>query len=329
MKHRINHFLLIISALVITTGCATTEKTLFLAAEAGDNDSVRALLDKGDSVNPQDPNEYTPLMFASMNGHADTVELLIDAGADVNRNPEGMTALIFSSMEGHADIVRLLLEAGADVNKIYRGGQTALMAAAEHNHVDTVKELIEAGADVNVRNGQGLTAMRLARDKGHTDVVQLLKERGALSEDQLRIMLVIIDQTENAYTVFYGLPEWMDKKEIEEIKTKIKKEKVGIVIEWEQFRQNTDTYVDSRIIRNEYGDIPVARGIVELIEKYRLTPIGLTWNGGVAITRNDYEHARETYNKFMVDYYEYERMKKESSYDPVNPNWHLGPLLGW
>lgn len=329
MKRQINKCLLIISGLIIFTGCATTKNSLFLAAEAGDNESLRVLIDKGEPVNPENPDLYTPLMAATMQGHAESVKTLIEAGADVNRAPDGMTALLFASMAGRTDIVRLLIGAGADVNKIYEGGHTALMAATGYNHIETAKELLAAGTDVNVRNDEGATALMIAEHKGHVALTQILKQSGALSEDQFKIVFVVIDQTEKAYTVYYGIPEWKEKKKIDEIKANIEKEGGGSIIGWEEFSQNADSYVKSRIVRNEYDDISVINGIIELIKKYSLTPIGLTWNGGVAITRNDYQHAMETYTRYMKDSSEYIRVKKDIRSDPVNPMAHFGPLLGW
>ena len=56
-------------------------------------------------------------MAASEMGHIDIVNLLIEAGADVNaarEDYEGSTALKYASREGHTEIVNLLREAGAE-----------------------------------------------------------------------------------------------------------------------------------------------------------------------------------------------------------------------
>jgi N-acetylmuramoyl-L-alanine amidase/Ankyrin repeats (3 copies) len=58
----------------------------------------------------------TALMVAAANGHADVVQLLIDAGAAVNaRTANGWTALMFAAAAGHEDVVALLLEARAEM----------------------------------------------------------------------------------------------------------------------------------------------------------------------------------------------------------------------
>ena len=56
-------------------------------------------------------------MPAAANGRADTVKLLLDAGADIDRpNKYGWTALMQAAMWGHTGVMELLIQAGADVD---------------------------------------------------------------------------------------------------------------------------------------------------------------------------------------------------------------------
>jgi ankyrin repeat protein len=53
-------------------------------------------------------------MFAAQHGYADTVELLIDAGAKVNaKGNHGFTALGFAQQNGHKKTAKALQKAGA------------------------------------------------------------------------------------------------------------------------------------------------------------------------------------------------------------------------
>ena len=53
-------------------------------------------------------------MIASLKGHTELAQLLMEAGADVNAQAaEGVTALMFASGKGHTGIVELLKKAGA------------------------------------------------------------------------------------------------------------------------------------------------------------------------------------------------------------------------
>ena len=54
-----------------------------LAAREGNNDSIRALLAAGAAVDAHDASGQTALSYASGSGHAEAVELLVLAGADV------------------------------------------------------------------------------------------------------------------------------------------------------------------------------------------------------------------------------------------------------
>lgn len=52
------------------------------------------------------------------------------------------TALMLAVSHGNLDMVDMLLEAGADINIQDEDGSTALMCAAEHGRIDIVKHLL-------------------------------------------------------------------------------------------------------------------------------------------------------------------------------------------
>jgi ankyrin repeat protein len=56
-------------------------------------------------------------MWAARSGDVDTVDLLLKAGADVDRaTPFDATPLIAPAQAGHVEVVRRRLAAGADAN---------------------------------------------------------------------------------------------------------------------------------------------------------------------------------------------------------------------
>jgi ankyrin repeat protein len=72
-----------------------------------------------------DNDVMTPLVRASYNGHGETVQVLLEAGADVNTgDADGTTALIGAAMRGRTGIVQTLLEEGADVNSVTNDGKS-------------------------------------------------------------------------------------------------------------------------------------------------------------------------------------------------------------
>lgn len=137
---------------------------------------------------------------------------------------------------------------------------------------------------------------------------------------------VIIYKKQAAYTVFVGISQ----AKLDAVKAKLANEPDTSLLTWEVFSHHTDKYVKAQIVRDEYPDSRTVSGIVELIRKFPDTPIGLTWNGGIAITHNDYRYAINTYKQYQSDPTAYLRLRKQDPrVDPVNPKGHLRPLLGW
>jgi len=100
------------------------QMTLPLASALGNLDLARQLLAK---ANPE--QRHLGLAIASQYGHADIVELLLNAGEDPNRfNPLGghshSMPLHQAAGNGHLDVVKLLIARGArtDVKDILFGG---------------------------------------------------------------------------------------------------------------------------------------------------------------------------------------------------------------
>ena len=60
------------------------DSKLLNAAERGDIDKVKHLINEGADVNAKDVYEKTPLHWAAEKGHKEIVEILLKKGANVN-----------------------------------------------------------------------------------------------------------------------------------------------------------------------------------------------------------------------------------------------------
>ena len=135
---------------------------------------------------------------------------------------------------------------------------------------------------------------------------------------------VIVDQSEPAFTVFRGIPNNFDKNKFEKIKQIVSSRETLIMLTWEKFLKSVTKYARSVILRNDYPNIRIVDGLVCLVASKQGTgaPWGITWNGGIALTFNDYQHARRTYKSYKANPATYKPIR-DPRRDPVNPNGHL------
>jgi ankyrin repeat protein len=160
---------------------ASNTASLADAAERGDKQAVRSLLQGHADVNKAQGDGATALHWAAYQDDAETTQLLIGAGANVNApNKYGITPLVLAAKNGNAQIIRQLLKAGADPNGTVRENETPLMFAARTGSMDAVNALLSGDAKVNAQEGwNGQTALMWAAEAGQAAVVQALLEHGA------------------------------------------------------------------------------------------------------------------------------------------------------
>lgn len=78
------------------------------------------------------PDRNYPLHDAVLSADAEEVARLLEAGADPNAvDGRGMPPLIWAVYGGYTEIVELLCEAGADVERRASSGETALWHAED------------------------------------------------------------------------------------------------------------------------------------------------------------------------------------------------------
>lgn len=104
------------------------------AAEEGDIKKLQRCISLGANVNERGSRGVTALVCASLNGHREVVDFLIDNKANPNNTHEsgesGCFALFFAACRGHKEVCASLLAAGSDKN-FECEGKTAAQGAAE------------------------------------------------------------------------------------------------------------------------------------------------------------------------------------------------------
>ena len=88
--------------------------------------------------------DNTPLMQAAADGDVSMTKILLEFGADPNAvNARGETPLGFSVVWNHPEIVQLLIDAGADVNSTsdFGTGQTLLNSAEISGYTEVARIL--------------------------------------------------------------------------------------------------------------------------------------------------------------------------------------------
>lgn len=119
------------------------------AAEEVEAARVR-LQERPEDLNVPDYAGNTPLQIASLEGNAEIVEVLLEAGCDLTcMNIDKDTPLIDAVENGHLDVVKLLLKAGADPRQGNAKGEDPLdLLNPDKDHYETIRDaLVEAKED--------------------------------------------------------------------------------------------------------------------------------------------------------------------------------------
>ena len=148
------------------------------AAMANRVNDLQIELENGANINVQDnASGQTPLMAAVLRGNIQSVEYLLNNGADVTiGEKDGYTPAHGAGFQGRAAIMKLLHEKGVDVKSItHDDGYAPLHRACwgrEERHADTVKVLLEVGVDPNLLSGNGRTCEEMTNNPATLRVLQ-------------------------------------------------------------------------------------------------------------------------------------------------------------
>ncbi|KAK3688801.1 ankyrin repeat-containing domain protein [Podospora appendiculata] len=150
------------------------------ACEAGKADIVELLLAHQADPNQRPRPDTCPIIAASARGEEGMLERLVQAKVDVNvlgvasNSPTQSTPLINAAAYMQLKSLQLLLDAGADINLADSDNDTALMAAARRGDGACVEFLLDNGADVMPVNNNHENALQMAMNSADPTCMKLL-----------------------------------------------------------------------------------------------------------------------------------------------------------
>ncbi|XP_060028579.1 caskin-1 isoform X5 [Erinaceus europaeus] len=127
------------------------------------------------NVNFQDPDGFSALHHAALNGNTELISLLLEAQAAVDiKDNKGMRPLHYAAWQGRKEPMKLVLKAGSAVNVPSDEGHIPLHLAAQHGHYDVSEMLLQHQSNPCMVDHSGKTPLDLACEFGRVGVVQLL-----------------------------------------------------------------------------------------------------------------------------------------------------------
>jgi len=158
------------------------DTAVLIAARGGRLDVLRLLVGRGANINALDVKKRDVINIAITTKNVELARVALELGAD----PAMVTsiydggAIIYGSAKGAVKIVDMLIEAGAPVNRVNNIGWTALLEVAilgdgTEDYITIATALIEAGADKTIKDSEGKSAFDHASLRGHEQLAQVLK----------------------------------------------------------------------------------------------------------------------------------------------------------
>ncbi len=136
-----------------SNGCTA----LMVAAQRGDIEVMRALIEKGAKINESCRNSDSALTWAVKGKNPQAVKYLLDAGAEINIfGPQGERIIPEAAANRNIELLKLLIDEGFPIDGKNSYGDTALTVVMEriYNSIEFVKLLLESGADPNIVKGK-------------------------------------------------------------------------------------------------------------------------------------------------------------------------------
>ena len=164
----------------VSVGGGTTgdDPPVLVAAELGDDDGLRALVNHGVDFNVMNKKRETPLTASCANGHIECMTILIENTKNFNinaRHKKGSTLLILAAANNRLKMASYLMDTFSftiDINAAEKNGYTALSHFIHHKNMEGVKMLL---SDERIKISTNVVFF--AAENGGIDVLKILINR--------------------------------------------------------------------------------------------------------------------------------------------------------
>ena len=159
---------------------AAGRTALSWAAQCGDAETMQTLLEYGADPDKSTPGSKHPLHYtAGVTSSAECTKLLLEFGADVHaRDNVGLTPLIWAciNINGNYSNLEALLDC-SDTELTDQNGRSAIFHASSASAIPT-NMLLGKGCNVNHTDDEGYTALHLAISYNRGEVIRTLVDNG-------------------------------------------------------------------------------------------------------------------------------------------------------
>lgn len=179
---------------------------IFSMVREGNAFHVRVWLDNIENdLNQGDDHGFSPLHWASREGHYNICEMLLQRGARVNaQNMGDDTPLHLAVTMGKEDVMNLLIAHKASINAANEHGNTPIHYAAFWGHEGIAETLVQNGALVTFANKYGQTPL----DRSRPGLKSFLQEKASALGQDVDKVIAFKDQnwrgTKTLRSTFFG-----------------------------------------------------------------------------------------------------------------------------
>ncbi|CAD8053328.1 unnamed protein product [Paramecium primaurelia] len=152
------------------------KKAIHFGASRGDLDVFKFLVKKGADITLLDDDKNNPFIIAVQHNHIQIVKYLIEVHhVDVNYQRNTITALHLAAQQSAIPMIELLLQAGANINALSNYG-TPVSFAVAYQQNQSALHLIKKGADLNIIQNQMPSLLHLIIDQNNEELFNKIFE---------------------------------------------------------------------------------------------------------------------------------------------------------